>query len=303
MISRAAIKLVLRRVLAARGVHFILLGTVIFAVQGSYQAYQQRHISCLSAAQQSDLFQRWQARHGRAANAQQRAALQREALDQRMLVREAMLLGWHKRDPLILQRLQAHAELLEIEGNPQQQLAAALALNLAENDQVIRRRLQQRLQAESRRRALDNLPLAPPKPVAPAGASVASLLSFQQRFFSADEEAEARQALAALASGRSVTGARSFIHGQAFRGVAAPRLRALFGDDAAQVLLQASPDTGWFGPVASDYGLHLFRITGRALASAVEQGRSHWQEEHVRAIWQAELGRMRARYRVSCNDQ
>lgn len=77
----------------------------------------------------------------------------------------------------------------------------------------------------------------------------------------------------------------------------------LFGDDFAKAVA-ALPPGGWQGPVASAFGLHLVKVTGRddgglpALAEIRPQVEREWLNDRREAMARAKLDELLTRYKV-----
>ena len=88
-------------------------------------------------------------------------------------------------------------------------------------------------------------------------------VSFEHRYFSTDRPGAAARATAALAAGPENDSGDPLPLADHYDAVTRVQARQMFGDsDLVAQLFIAEPGR-WLGPVASGYGLHLFRILAR----------------------------------------
>ena len=192
----------------------------------------------------------------------------------------------------------------------------ALALNLDENDVLVRRRLAEKLEMALNDVAATAEPSADElqgyfeshadRYVEPPG------LTLTHRFFSRDRrgdsaDADARVALAPLAAGGTVDD-DSFHAAKTLTLEDAGRLEQIFGTAFRDAVVEHAGRPGsrhaWFGPVPSAYGAHLVRV------DAYREGRSRtldeirdtvlddWRRDHVAARESERYAEMRASYEV-----
>ena len=192
----------------------------------------------------------------------------------------------------------------------------ALALNLDENDVLVRRRLAQKLEM-----ALNDV-AATVEPndddlrryfeahahlyIEPAG------LTLTHRFFSDDRrgdrvEADARTALKALVAGETADD-DSFHAAKTLTLRNADRLVQIFGTAFRDAVVEhAAPprsQRAWFGPVRSAYGFHLVRVHAfrEARQQTIDEVREKvledWRREYVAARESERYAEMRALYDV-----
>jgi parvulin-like peptidyl-prolyl cis-trans isomerase-like protein len=149
----------------------------------------------------------------------------------------------------------------------------ALALELDENDDEVRRRLIEKMTyltqdtadpAPSSEQALREFYEARPDLF-----TIPALVSFDQVFFSPGArgdslEADANAGLAALRSGRAPAdvGDRTPLR-NAYDDAPREQVAVLFGDELADALFSARPGE-WTGPFRSDFGLHAVRLRSRS---------------------------------------
>ena len=192
----------------------------------------------------------------------------------------------------------------------------ALALDLDENDVLVRRRLAEKLEmalndvAATAEPSGDDLRLYfeshADRYVEPPG------LTLTHRFFSRDRrggsaEADARAALEALAAGGTVND-DSFHAAKTLELQDADRLERIFGTEFRDAVVDhaARPRSrhAWFGPVPSAFGAHLVRVDAytegrpRTLDEIRETVLEDWRREHVAAREAERYAEMRAGYEV-----
>ena len=187
----------------------------------------------------------------------------------------------------------------------------ALRLGLERDDEIIRRRLIQKmgfLLAEG---------VAVPAPTREQlGAYLAAhaeaftqpgSVSFEQQFFS-DDEARARGALKLLGQGASIT-ADAFTPGERFTGLEHSEARKLFGDTPVAAALATAEVGRWSGPYRSGYGWHLLRVTARQAPVAarlddVEDGvREAWLREERERASTARIDALVKAWRIRMTDE
>ncbi len=192
----------------------------------------------------------------------------------------------------------------------------ALALDLDENDVLVRRRLAEKLEmalndvaataepsGEALRRYFES---HADRYLAPAA------LTLTHRFFSRDRrgdsaEADARRALEALVAGATVDD-DSFHAAKSLTLEDAGRLERIFGTAFSDAVTGHAGRPGslraWFGPVPSAYGAHVVRVDAytagrpRTLDEVRETVLEDWRRDHVAARESERYAEMRARYEV-----
>ncbi len=192
----------------------------------------------------------------------------------------------------------------------------ALALDLDENDVLVRRRLAEKLETALNDVAATTEPSDDDlrryfeshvdRYVEPAG------LTLTHRFFSHDRrgdsaEADARRALEALAAGGTVDD-DSFHAAKTLTLQDADGLERIFGAAFHDAVLEhaARPRSrhAWFGPVPSAYGTHVVRVDAyregrrQTLDEVRETVLDDWRRDHVAARESERYAEMRARYEV-----
>ena len=192
----------------------------------------------------------------------------------------------------------------------------ALALDLDENDVLVRRRLAEKLEmalndvAATAEPSDEDLRLYfeshADRYVEPPG------LTLTHRFFSRDRrggsaEADARAALEALVADGTVDD-DSFHAAKTLELQDADRLERIFGTEFRDAVVEhaARPRSrhAWFGPVPSAFGAHLVRVDAyregrqRTLDEVRETVVDDWRREHVAAREAERYAEMRAGYEV-----
>ena len=152
-------------------VHFIVLGSLLFYLQGMFFPEPRPVIGPLSDARVEALSQQWFASIGRPATPEQQSRMVEAELDRDMLFQRAIALKLHLYDTVVYQRLLLNMRFLQMgEGKTEGELyQTALDMRLHLGDEVIKRRMIQ---------VMEQLLLAgnPPRPTT---ATLLSLPTFQ----------------------------------------------------------------------------------------------------------------------------
>ena len=297
-------------------IHFILLGYLLFYLQGLLFPLPKPVVGPLSGARLEALQQQWLSATGRLPNAEQLDRMVSAELDRDMLFQRALELELHLHDSVVYQRLLRNMGFLQLgEGmSEQQQYEQALEMRLHLGDEVVKRRLIQ---------VMEQLLLAYNPPQAPSEDEV--LAEFESRqeelrrpprysiehiYFNAEREAEAEAAVAQvnaqqLDPAAALELSSPFLPGYRFTRQTPDQLARHFGSAFVTNLLAEQPRAGhWVGPVRSTYGLHYVWV------NEVEPGRDATLDE-VRtqllrdlesrasdAALQDSIAKMRADYEV-----
>jgi hypothetical protein len=195
----------------------------------------------------------------------------------------------------------------------------ALRLGLDRNDEIVRRRLIQKMEflqhdavAEN---AVDDVALRAYYNAHPAKFADAAKVSFTHLYFSPDRggdaaaHARAARALAAIAAGADPGEGDSPPIAAAYTAITASDARQIFGASGFVDLLGRTRTGQWAGPVRSGYGWHLVRVSERTAAHVAEFAavRAEVRSEYLREIGEAarrrQLDALRVRYRVSLPDR
>lgn len=258
-------------------VHFVLLGSVVFAVHQWVAPPRLTNRIVVSDAILRGLRQEHLRQNGALPTPEEEAALIQRFVDNEILYREAIAEGLDRGDLIVRRRLVQKMEFV-LEGEepiPEPTDAA----------------LQAYLEAHAERYA------------------VAARVALTQVFVSTDQHgADTERTAAALrqqleAGADPSTLGDPFLRGREFSPRTERDLAGIFGAAfAAQVM--TLPAGGWSAPLRSSYGLHLVRVTERAAGRqpSLNEVRTEvlrdWQEERRGAADAAALARLRQRYEV-----
>jgi peptidyl-prolyl cis-trans isomerase C len=194
----------------------------------------------------------------------------------------------------------------------------AMRMGLDRDDEIVRRRLIQKMQFLQRDLATVPTPgeseLRAYYGAHPELFAAAASVSFEQLYFTADRggwpeaETRARHAfdrltrMPASSTESGMDDAFPFqIPAHNFTRVEAARL---FGDTPIVDALFSAPAGQWSGPVRSAYGWHLIRVASRHLSSVVPfamaraQVEADYTQEQMKVAQQRELQALRARYEI-----
>ena len=248
--------------------HFLLLGALLFYLQGVVFPVPKPVIGPLNESRLEALMQQWFATTGRLPTDEQKQRMIAAELDRDMLFQRALELDLHRYDTVIYQRLLRNMRFLRMgEGKTDEELyAMALDMRLHLGDEVVKRRLIQ---------VMEQLMLAANPPAPPT--EQALVAEFQERkqelrrpprysiehiYFNREREAEVPAVIARIQEqGLSAEQARElsspFLPGYRFRYQTPDQLARHFGASFVMNLQESNPVAGqWVGPVRSTYGLH-----------------------------------------------
>ncbi len=272
--SRPRLPQAWRRLLAEPVLQFLLIGSLAYLVVGKGSPSRPTEIR-ISAAEQHLLSGQFERNNRRPPSPQELQFLIEQRIDERVLVREA------------------------------QDLA------LDQGDEIVRRRLLQKMQFVLQSRAAPATPTAAQlqdyfRSHAERYAEPARY-TLEHIYFRQDPEAAVRaqavlQDLPPGAPGGSA--GDHFDYGYRFVDRTLPELRSIFGPGFTAALQARPQEAAWFGPVRSLYGQHLLRITRAtpALAprfeAAAEQVYTDWLEAERKRLLAVETRALRERYDV-----
>lgn len=266
-------------------IHFIVLGSLLYYLQGVFFPAPKVVIGPLSGARVEALQQQWFASTGRLPNPEQLDRMVTAELDRDMLFQRAIGMNLHLYDTVVYQRLLLNMSFLQLgEGKTeQQQYEQALDMRLHLGDEVVKRRLVQ---------VMEQLLLGyhPPRP--PTEADLAAEFearreelrrpprySIEHVYFNAAREAEADAAIARIRDEKldaeaALELSSPFLPGYRFTRQSPDQLARQFGSEFVTNLEAADPRPGtWVGPIRSTYGLHYVWV------SEVEAGRDATLDE------------------------
>lgn len=252
--------------------------------------------------------------------------LQNEGFDdqsKRIVFTEAdisrMVLLWEKQR----QRPPTQAELnglIERQIREQVMYREALAMGLDKNDNIVRRRLAQKVeyitaniaeQVEPTEKELTTYLNAHSDKF-----EIPGRLDFEQIYFNADKrgstaESDATHLLSKLNQAESninITKAGdAFMMGLQHKNMTDYDISRLFGKNFAKKLFTLSVGR-WHGPVSSEFGFHLIRIENKIVSSKPElvmvrdKVRSEWMNQQRKKIDQAFYKSLRQRYEIIIED-
>lgn len=253
--------------------HFLLLGFVLYYLQGVFFPPPKPVVGPLNEARVEALVQQWFASTGRVPTEQQKARMIAAELDRDILFQRALELELHLWDPVVYQRLLRNMRFLKLDdGKTDEELwDMALEMRLHLGDEVVKRRMIQ---------VMEQLLLAgnPPSPVTEEEIVAEFELrreelrrpprySIEHLYFNRDREGEAGAVVARIQSeGLSATQARDlsspFLPGYRFTRQTPDQLARHFGATFVRNLQATEPRAqSWVGPVRSTYGLHYVWVS------------------------------------------
>ena len=265
--------------------HFIVLGAILFYLQGVFFPTPKPVIGPLGEARRDALQQPWFATTGRVATPEQLERMVAAELDRDMLFHRAIDLDLHLYDTVVYQRLLRNMRFLKLgdDKTDQELYEQALDMRLHLGDEVVKRRLIQ---------VMEQLMLAANPPQAPTLQDIEA--EFAQRkdslrrpprytiehiYFDRERESEIPQVISTIEAGSlSPEEARRlsspFLPGYQFRRQTPDQLARHFGASFVRNLEATAPEAGtWVGPVSSTYGKHYVWV------DAVEAERDATLEE------------------------
>lgn len=266
-------------------IHFILLGSLLYYLQGVLFPAPRPVIGPLGGERIEALQQQWFASTGRLPSPEQLDRMVTAELDRDMLFQRAIEMNLHLYDTVVYQRLLLNMSFLQLgEGKTeQQQYEQALDMRLHLGDEVVKRRLVQ---------VMEQLLLGyhPPRP--PTEADLAAEFearreelrrpprySIEHVYFNAAREGEADAAIARIRDEKldaeaALELSSPFLPGYRFTRQSPDQLARQFGSEFVTNLEAADPRPGtWVGPIRSTYGLHYVWV------SEVEAGRDATLDE------------------------
>jgi len=307
------------KLLRAPLLHFLLLGGGLFALQAAFSqsdspASSPDRVVAVSAAEVERLAQQARRDSGRTPSPEELELRIREWVDEEILFREALLLGWSRSDPVVQRRLIQNMRFLgnQADGEPAALLAQAYALGLERSDLVVRRRLVERVKlaitAAARRAEPDDAELEALLRREPERFRREARVRLSQLYLSRDRhgtglEGAARALLAELVA-QGVPPETAVGRGDPFLLPAelplwsVRALAARLGPEFARRVLEL-PAGRWAGPVPSSYGLHLVWVHERTpgatppLAELRRELRAAWLAEHERRALRRALDELR----------
>jgi len=296
--------------------HFMVIGLLLFTGSHYLEKQQRETIEPLDKETVQGLRDDWIRQTGRLPSQQQLNAMQQQELESRMLFAEALRRNYHRDDTVVLQRLLRDAEFLGIEGSDEEKIRAAMTLGVHLSDEVIKRRMVQRVERSGRLRYIESPTAADLQALYEAENQrwiVPARYSFRHIFYSADrpEDPQQRAAgdLAKLGKGAVESAAGlgdPFLHGQELNNRSLQDMTFMFGAQFSDALqLQEIVTQEWFGPLPSAYGQHLLRVSEiypesrRSFAEVKPKLEQLWRDEQERQSLRQYIGDLRQRYVIA----
>ncbi|MEM9254682.1 MAG: peptidyl-prolyl cis-trans isomerase [Pseudomonadota bacterium] len=254
-------------------VHFIIIGSLLFYLQGVMFPAPKPVVGPLNEARTEALMQQWFATTGRLPTEAQKARMIQAELDRDMLFQRALEWRIHEIDPVVIQRLLRNMRFLRLgDGKSDEELyAMALDMRLHLGDEVVKRRMIQ---------VMEQLLLAGnPAPPITEQALAAEFsnrkeelrrpprYSIEHIYFNLDRMAEVEAVVDTIQSdGLGIAEARAFsspfLPGYRFQRQTPDQLARHFGTSFVENLLATAPSAGaWAGPVRSTYGIHYVWVS------------------------------------------
>jgi hypothetical protein len=254
-------------------IHFIVLGVLLYYLQGVFFPEPKPVVGPLNAARLEALQQQWFASTGRMPAPEQQARMVAAELDRDMLFQRAIQLELYLYDSVVYQRLLRNMRFLQLaEGKSDQALyEEALEMRLHLGDEVVKRRLIQ---------VMEQLMLAANPPLAIAEAALQA--EFQKRreelrrpprysiehlYFNREAEEKIDSVIATI-SEKNLSAAQAremsspFLPGYQFMRQTPDQMARHFGASFVKNLQATDPQPGtWRGPVRSTYGLHYVWVS------------------------------------------
>ncbi len=221
-------------------VHFLFIGAAIFFIYGLVGRPQQEASKkiVISSAQIEWLAEGWKRTWHRPPTQEELEGLIRDAVQEEVLYREALLLGLEKDDPIIRRRLRQKMEFLPEDLSAQAQPG----------------------EAELRKFFQDRSEFFRPE----------TQITFSQIYLNptsrSDPQAEARRLLNKLngseGESENLSLGDPIALPPAFKNLRLSEVEKQFGPEFAKLLLEVEPGA-WRGPLQSGLGLHLVKIQER----------------------------------------
>jgi hypothetical protein len=265
--------------------HFLVAGLALYTAGRVYERRHDIHRIEVTAARAAQLAEAYRKQYGEAPGAAMRESLIQTDIDNEILYREGM------------------------------------RLNLGQDDEVVRRRIIQKMQFLTQ-----NLGA----PAEPADAVIEAhyrehaahyvrpaTVSFTHIFYSSDlagsvtAQTRARIALARLGRSnrsRAPELGDSFPDRYDFAGVGSEQVQRLFGRTPFAAAVLTAPVGQWSGPLLSGYGWHLLRVSARSaavqapLAQVRDQVRSELLAETQNSQSRADFQALRHRFTIVRSD-
>lgn len=298
--------------------HFILLGSLMFSLQGHFFPQSRPVLGPLGEARIEALQQQWLLSAGRPPTAKQLTHMAEAELDRDMLFQRAIELDLHLYDPVVYQRLLLNMRFLQLgrDKSDEELYRAALDMRLHLGDELIKRRM---IQVMEQRLLAENPPQQPTEAEIESefakrreGLARPARYSITHIYFNGEREAEAEaEAVIARIQQENLSPQQArqfsspFLSGYEFTAQTPERLARHFGMSFVEDLQRQNPRAGhWVGPVRSTFGLHYVWVSALAppadvtLKDVRAQLQSDLESRARRAALRESIEAMRQRYEI-----
>lgn len=298
------------------GLHFVLIGTLLFLLQGYLFPEPKPSVGPLQDTQLESLRRQWFATTARMPNDAQLAAMVRAELDREILFREALALNLYRIDPIVQQRMVRNMRFLKMDqGRDDATLfREALRMELHLGDEVVKRRLiqlmEQILLAQQPPVPVTETDLVAEFEVQSENLVAPARYSLQQVFLSRERGDEAEALLEKfreenIGPEEALEFSSPFLPGYRFASQSGSQLARQFGAAFVDNMKALDPHVGaWTGPVQSTYGVHLLWLDAmeaerpQTLAEVSDRLRRELEHQRRQAALDAAIAVVRERYEV-----
>jgi hypothetical protein len=301
--------------------HFWLIGLLIFVVERGYFAPEPvLEVAYPNAEQIAVLASQWQQASGREASAADLTRMIQQAIDQSILLSEALQLGFHYHDSIVQQRLIRDMRFMQDDSaaSDVELLEQAYAMNLHVNDLVVRRRLVQMvenyLRASGENQPLTDKVLRELYLEKIETFTQPERLSFSHAFVSFDRHRgksleRAEQLVKQFEEDKlspevGVSMGDAFISGYRFSKVTQQQIEREFGAGFGERVFDCRVKQ-WSGPIRSVYGWHGVWLSERLPAEPMsyESVKSKLEHEYRRQTgkrsFENAMATLRAQYEIT----
>lgn len=266
-------------------VHFLIIGALVFAIHGLWQARMDNAERTIVVSQQQlqRLTAIWASEAGREPTPEDVKGLLAEYVKEEALYREAQRLGLDRDDTIIRRRLAQKMSFLLESAQPETQLEESDLRTAYERDPSV--------YARPARLTFRHVPFNEDTGDADRSAEIADVLVKLQEDADADP------------TGLGDPFMLSRIHAD----LTEVQLARLFGPDFAKVLFETEQEE-WFGPVASRLAVHLVHVDRRvpggipAFNDVIEEVRTREESMRRQTANDEALARVLERYTIVLDD-
>lgn len=274
--------------------HFVVVGVVLFWLQGVFFPQPKPIVGPLGKARLDALEQQWFASVGSLPSEAQTLRMIQAELNRDMLFQRALDLELHLLDTVVYQRLLRNMQFLQLSaGKTEQEVyKQALTMRLHLGDEVVKRRMIQ---------VMEQLLLANGPPLAVTEKEILTAFtdrrqelrrkprySIEHVYFSNADQAIIAQVIEAIDAGglsaaQALQYSAPFLTGYRFERQTPDQLARVFGAEFVKDFQRSQPVAGrWLGPLRSTYGLHYVWV------NAIEKSREAYLAE-VRKLLQRDI--------------